>query len=253
MKIELKKKIETIIQGYKASFETQVQEVKQVIDEWKDQVNAYKPEYIKEQISSELVEISKNHSSINENYNQQIKDVVANAKSKFIPKVPEKSTDYATKISNAIELLKIKGESITDDSAFMILKDFIDDYDYDQMRIFKDIIETLTRRINAYGLIGADGKNMFPNTFGKLIEVEVVHNTFAEIETSVKNIFLHPKQNGQTYIINGHGYALPEEVGAELEVEDMILGWAEIIDKTAEKVPGVEKIPDATDHETVEN
>lgn len=251
MKLGLKAKIEAIITGYKANFETQVNEVKKVIDRFKDQVNAYKPEYIKEQISSGLVEINENHSKVNKVYNQKVKADIAAAKAKVIPPSPAKSADHATKVSNAIAMLKIKGETITDDSAFMILKDFIDDYD--QMRLFKDIIETLTSRINPLGLIDDSGMSTFPKTFGKLNESQVILNTFADIEKTADMLFLHPNESTQYYVINSHWYSIPIENSDELETEDTILDCAETIDELVEAIPGVGTVTDGTEHEQIES
>lgn len=250
MKIGLKAKIEAIIQGYKASFETQVKEVQKVIDTWKDQVKKYTLEHIKQEISSGMAEINTNFAAVNKVYNQKLKAVIADAKAAVIPKAPAKSADYATKVSNAIELLKIKGENITDDSAFMILKDFVDDYD--QMRIFKDIIETLAGRIYP-GLVGADGKTIFPKTFGKLNQVETILNTFELIEESADMLFIHSKQRGQAYIINGESYDIPVDGYEQMAGEENILDWAAVVDEIVETIPGVASVTDGTEHEVIEN
>ncbi len=249
MKLGLKAKIEAIITGYKANFETYVKEVKKVIDEWKDKVNTHLPEYIKEQISLELAALNANYSKSNKTYNQKLWAVIADARLKVIPKAPVKPADYATKVSNAITLLQIKGERITDDSAFMILKDFIDDYD--TMRLFKDIIETLTSRINPYGLVDDSGNAIFTKTFGKLNEVQVLLNTFEEIEASADMLFIHPKQDGETYIINGQSYSLPIDSYEQMAGEDDILNWAETIDELVEAIPGVGTVTDDTEHEVI--
>lgn len=251
MKLNLRMKIEAIITGYKASFETHVKEIKKVIDTWKDQVDKYKLEYIQQQISSGLAEISENYSKVNKVYNQKLKADITDAKEKVIPPSPAKSADHATKVSNAITLLQIKGETITDDSAFMILKDFIDDYD--QMRLFKDIIETMTSRINSYGLVDNSGNAIFTKTFGKLNEVQVLLNTFAEIEASADMLFIHPKQGGETYIVNGQSYSLPIDSYEQMAGEDAVLNWAETIDEIVEAIPGVGTVTDDTPHEEIEN
>jgi len=245
MKLGLKAKIEAIITGYKANFETQVKEVKKVIDTWKDQVDKFKLEYIQQQISSGLDEISENYSKVNKLYNQKLWVAVAGARAKVVPKAPSKPDDHATKISNAIALLQIKGETITDDSAYMILKDFIDDYD--QMRLFKDIIETLTSRINPYGLVDNNGNAIFTKTFGKLNKVQVLLNTFEEIEASADMLFIHPKQNGETYVVNGQSYSLPIDSYEQMAGEDDVLNWAETIDEIVEEIPGVETVSGKAD------
>lgn len=249
MKIELKKKLEQIIAAYQENTTQYIAELKNVIDEWKDQVNAYKPEHIHHQISTSFADISSNYRKTNKVFNQKLKNIADEAKKQVFAEYLEpvkKSADYATKINNALQFLMIEGDGITDDTAYMILKDFVNDFD--QMKLFKKVIE---KRV--LSMEDADGNPVFPKTFGKLHEVEVILNSFDELKLASEKIFLYDKQDDQLYIINGTAYALPKEKGIELEAEDIVLNNAETIDKKLEEIPGIDQVTDQTEHETIEN
>jgi len=254
MKIELVKKIKEIIAAYQANNEQSIKEIKKIIDEWKDKVNQYRDDFLHQTLTEGLTEISDDSKKVNKVYNQKLKAVIEEAKKLMLPmmiKPVKRPSDYATKVSNTIEYLKLEGEEITDNSAYMYLKDFIDDYD--QMKLFKNVIEKLIKRVNPFGLTNAEGKTTFPKTFGKLNQVEVVLNTFNEMEAIANMLFLYGKETDQTYFINGHGYVLPMEGLDEEMDEATILNQAAVVESIAKEVPGVETITDQTDHETVES
>lgn len=243
---ELLKKIQDLIEAYRATNELTETEVKNVIDQWKDQVNKYKLEYIQEQIKQGVVEAQSNVGKVNEVYNQKLKAVIAASKEAILPgfiKDIKKAADYATQVNNALQFLTIEGDEITDEKAFMILKDFMNDLD--QMKLFKNVIG---KRVE---LEDSNGGTTFPKTFGKLNQVEVVLNTFNEIELIANMLFIYPKENGETYIVNGQGYSIPHDSYEQMAGEDDIITLATAIESIAKEVPGIEKVTDQTEHETV--
>lgn len=251
---ELVKKIQAIIDAYHANNEQLAKEIKRIIEEWSAEVNTYAMDYIKQQISKEVTAARESSEKQNKTYNQELNNILDKAKKTVLPELYTKATkpsDYSRQISNAIEYLKIKGQDITDESAYMILKDFIDDFD--QMKLFKDIIETLIKPVNPIGLIDANGKTTFPLTFGKLNKIETILNSFNDMDAIANMLFIHPREEGEMYIVNGQAYSISHDSLKQMEGEESIIGFAKIIEKYAKKIPGIKQVTDQTEHETVEN
>jgi uncharacterized protein (DUF952 family) len=235
MNLELLKKISAIIAAYKGSTDEMIAAIKKVFERFigENGINAnamYKPEYIRETIKKEMDAALEENKKLNKLYNQQIKNIIEGAKKQMLPvlnKQVQKPADYAMKINNALQLLAIEGDGITDESAFDILKDFMEDND--QMRIFKRVIGKHVE------LETSTGGTLFPKTFGKLNQVESILNTLAEMEAIAENIFLHKKQSGQTYTINSVQYILPMDGYGETTDELAIVDYATIIDNIASK------------------
>lgn len=247
---ELVKKIQELIDAYHGNNEELAKEIKRIVEEWGQQVNAFRMEYIQEQISNEVEAALKDANKVNEVYNQKLKVVIDEGKKQILSnylKKFEKPADYATQVSNAIEYLKLEGEEITDESAYMYLKDFMEDYD--QMKVFKNVIEKLIKRINPTGLTDAEGKTTFPKTFGKLNKIETILNSFNEIESIAENLFIYPREDGQTFIMNGQSYSVPVDSYEQMAGEENIIDFAKIIEEYAKTIPGIGKVTDQTEHE----
>ena len=163
---ELVKKIQAIIDAYHANSEQLAKEIKRIVEEWGAEVNIFAMDYIKEQIRNEVTAARSNAEKLNKVYNQKLKVILDEAKKTVFPELKKTSrpTDYATQVNNALQFLVIEAEQINDDTAYMILKDFIDDLD--QMKLFKNVIG---KRVD---LIDPNGNSTFPKTFGKLNKVE---------------------------------------------------------------------------------
>lgn len=79
---------------------------------------------------------------LSEVLNQKLKLVIAGAKDEILTEISKaeiKPADYAVKIGNALLFLDDEGDTLTDESAYLILKDFVNDFE--QMRLFKRRIE----------------------------------------------------------------------------------------------------------------
>lgn len=233
MNLELLKKISAIIAAYKGSTDEMIAEIKKVFERFIGEKGVYKPEYIKETIKKEMDAVLKENKKLNEFYNQQIENIIEGAMKQMLPafnnKQVQKPADYAMKINNALQLLTIEGDGITDEVAFDILKDFIDDYD--QMNIFNRVIGKHVE------LEDVNGKTTFPFTFGKFNEIKKIIGSFTTMKAAAKNIFLHPNVPGQYYTIEGVQYILPLEgykSYSEAADEDTIAMLAMILDKIAE-------------------
>ena len=244
---ELKKKIQAIIDAYHANSEQMEKEIKRIVEEWGKLVNTYAMDYIKEQIRDEVAAVRSSNEKINKVYNQKLKVILDNVKKQVLPELMKKQSnpsDYATMVSNAMKNLDDEGDELNDEIAYMFLKDFIDDYE--QMKIFK---HRIGKRVD---LINADGNNTFPKTFGKLNKIEMVMNTFDEMDAIANMLFIYPREDGQTYIVNGQSYSVPIDSYEQMADEDNIIGFAKIIEEHAKTIPGIDQVTDQTEHETVE-
>lgn len=201
----------------------------------------------KKQIRNEVAAARSNAEKLNKVYNQKLKVILDEAKKTVLPeliKQSSKPTDYEAKKSNALKFLMIEAEQINDDTAYMILKDFIDDLD--QMKLFKNVIG---KRVD---LIDPNGNTTFPKTFGKLNKVEMVMNTFDEMESIANMLFIYPREDGETYIMNGQAYSVPVDSYEQMADEESIIGFAEIVEDYAKTIPGIDQVTDQTEPETVE-
>ncbi|KXG42658.1 hypothetical protein [Tepidibacillus decaturensis] len=246
MKIGLRKAIEDLIAAYQGSREVAIESMREVIDEWKDKVNIYQADHIHKQIKDGLESVVSNVTKVNTTLNQKLNALVQGTKEKVMPLYVtefEKPADYETQISNALRYLDIEGEDITDDSAYPILKKFIDDHD--QMKLFKNIIK---KRVKANGgqMEDANGKSTFPKTFGKLNEIEMILDIFNEMESIAEKLFMHDKENGETFIINGYKYSLPIESYEEIASEEGIVALAKKLEDELKKIDGVEQVANQT-------
>lgn len=241
---ELVKKIQELIDAYHGNNEELAKEIKRIVEEWGQQVNAFRMEYIQEQIRNEVADVRSNSEKLNKVYNQKLKVILDEAKKQVLPELYNqvtKPSDYATRVNNALQFLMIEGEQIDDDKAYMILKDFIDDLD--QMKLFKNVIGKKVE------LEDYNGNSTFPKTFGKLNKIEMILNTLNEMESIANMLFIYPREDGQTFIMNGQAYSVPVDSYEQMTGEENIIDFAKIIEEYAKTIPGIGKVTDQTEHE----
>ena len=233
MIINLKTKIEELIQAFHANTEQLNAAITAVIEEFKAPAaqDAYKAEYITAMIAKGVAQAKKDHHTVDVLLNTKLKSVIEEAKKKVLPelyKSPDKASDYEMKVANALKFLEIESEELTDDAAFLILKDFASDYE--KMKLFKKVIG---KKID---LVDANGNTTFPKTFGKFNQIEVNANTFDELDALANILFITEKFDGQTTIIYGESYSLIADGYEEMSAEDDVLALAALIDEEAAKV-----------------
>jgi F0F1-type ATP synthase membrane subunit b/b' len=245
---ELVKKIQVIIDAYHDNNEQLAKEIKRIVEEWGAEVNTYSMQYINEQIRNEVAAARSYAEKINKVYNQKLKVILEDVKEKVLPKLVtnvNRASDHAAKVNNALQFLMIEGEQITDESAYMILKDFIDDLD--QMKLFKNVIGKKVELEDDW-----TGKSNFPKTFGKLNQVEMILNTINDMDVIANMLFIYPRENGETYIVNGQSYSVPNDSYEQMRDEANIKGYAKTIEEYVKKTPGIDQVTDQTEPETVE-
>ena len=237
MALELKKKIEELIQAHRENTDNMNATMKATIEKFYSPggLNTYKKDFISEQVQKEFADARKEAELVDSLLNKKLKAVIEAAKKEMLPeyfKKAERSPDFAAKVSNALQFLTLEDDDLTDEVAYLILKDFLDDYDYDQMLLFKRVIA------KKKALVDASGNTTFPRTFGKLNQMEAVLNLFNEIETMANNLFLHPRSEGETYIFNNRMFSTLVDGYQEGYDEKYILEYAETLDRISNKING---------------
>lgn len=235
MAIELKKKIEEIIQAHRTNNETLNATMKRTVEQFFSPggLNTYKKEFISEQVQKDFADARKEAEQVDSLLNKKLKAVIEAAKKAMIPeyfKKADRSPDFGSRVSNALQFLMLEDDELTDESAYLILKDFLDDYD--QMLLFKRVIQ---KKVN---IIDSSGRTTFPRTFGQLNQMEAVLNLFNEIETMANNLFLHPRSEGESYIFNNQIFATLVDGYQEAYDEKYILEYAETLDRISNKTNG---------------
>jgi len=235
MALELKKKIEELIQAHRENTDNMNATMKATIEKFYSPggLNTYKKDFISEQVQKEFADARKEAELVDSLLNKKLKAVIEAAKKEMLPeyfKKAERSPDFAAKVSNALQFLTLEDDDLTDEVAYLILKDFLDDYD--QMLLFKRVIAKKKALVDAFG------NTTFPRTFGKLNQMEAVLNLFNEIETMANNLFLHPRSEGQMYIFNKQMYSTLVDGNQEMQDEKYILEYAEKLDRIWNKNNG---------------
>lgn len=256
---KLKERVNEVIVAFKQNNEETEKQIKKIANEYKENPSKFKD--FKEEAMGQVIflavkeqtnPIMENWNNTNQLFNQKIKAIITEEKENILPKTKEKSADYAIRVSNALKYLEIQGdklnemiqeekdENITifetaDDVVFGILKDFIDDYE--QMRLFKQVIKRL---LKTDVLENNEGETMFPKTFGNFNKIEIIMNTFNEIEAIANVIFLKGKPKAEMYVINNQRIEVPTKfsyLGYEEETNnENIVNLSKIIDTTVKNM-----------------
>lgn len=242
---KLKEKIEQVVNAFRQNNEESEKSIRKIIEGYceNDTFKKFQPQYkidaFKEAVELETKPISENVDKTNQLFNQKVKAIIIEEKENILPKVKEKSADYAIRVSNALKYLEIEGEKLNDETAFEILKDFVDDYE--QMKLFKQVIK---RQMKTDILEDVEGKSKFPKTFGNFNKIEMLVNTFNEMEAIANVLFLKNTKKYEEYFFCNAMIQLPLlslPRYTELTNEDEILKLAEIIDITVNEINSIVK------------
>lgn len=243
MKLELKEKITTILEGYKANKQAQETAIKTMLEPYKIKGHRYTVDGLKQEIGEQMEEIISDWKKYDIVLNQQVKTVIAEAKRSLIKAIgmteKNKPTDYATSISNAIQFVKISledADTVTveemDEELHTILKDFVDDYD--TMKRFRKMVEK-----KYPGFINSNGECIFPKTFGKISKISNIMDTLEEMESAAEMMFMYKRTDSQEVIrIQGLAFAIPMDGYSEMENEATVENCAVILDGLAEGIDG---------------
>lgn len=242
MKLGLKNKIDTSIKAYKANSVTQGEELKGILEPFKvpSYANGFTQEGLNQFIKAPWDEVISNWKKFDTVMNQQVKTAIEAAKTDLMKalnmKDAKKPDDYAVRIANAREFMKMELESEhsnlaeLDSALFLILKDFADDYD--TMKLFCKMVE---KKVIIYDAM--TGACSLPKTFEKMMKVDSIMNTLNELEEAAAMLFLHARTDGQEVIrIKGSAYAVPTDGYSESVDEESIIDNATILDELADNI-----------------
>lgn len=170
----------------------------ETIHNWLSQSSqaSHNPGYITENLQSELTKISEKERAMNLQFNEQLRAAIATyrdeIKAKFYSPF-DKPTDYVMQIANALELIKMLGDGLSDADANKILEPFQNDYE--QMSIFDRVLQF--------------GKyENFAETFRKfnLCRLELLKAD--EAYQLAQSLFIGQKYQGQGYRYNNAYFIL---------------------------------------------
>ena len=248
MKLNTKNKIQTIIDGYKANCASQGAEIEKILEPFKvpGYANRFTQEGLRQTIKEQMDVVLADWKKYDTTLNQQVAAIIAAAKKDImkalnVPKV-NRPADYAIKIANAREFLKMEldGQDATnpshsdmkdfDAALFLILKDFVDDYD--TMKLFAKMVESKFMIYDAM-----TGECGLPKTFGKMMKMEGIMNTVNEMESISVMLFLSTRTDFKEVIrINGSVYGVPVDgYGQNVDLEN-IINNATILDGLADEI-----------------
>ena len=253
MKLGLKDKIDNLIKEYQAYGGEQADAIKKVLEPFKvpSYVNRFTQEGLEQTIKEGMDDILSNWKKYDKTLNDQVAAAVASAKKELMDALHmnqvNKSADYAIRIANAREFMKMELEDRfkdimatnnehkaimeLDDALFLILKDFVDDYD--TMKLFAKMVEIKTHVPAA----NASGEPSLPKTFGRMMKVDSIMNAINEVEEAAAMLFIHARPyNNEVIRIHGAIYGVPADGYDEFSDEENILINATILDVLADKI-----------------
>ncbi|WP_317853952.1 hypothetical protein [Chakrabartyella piscis] len=233
MKYTLADQVKNLITAYNENSTIQGDAIKAVLEPFKvpSYANRFTPDGLRKTIGEAMTAIMEDWKGYDTLLNQKLKllleTVTEQAKKDLLLDDVKTPADYAARIANAREFLKMELDDeryagkITptdakeiDTELHCILKDVI--YDYNTMKQFKKMIETKVITFNGY-----NGDTIFPKTFGQFCKVESVMNALAELNADAESLFTSKRTPGADIIrINGNGYSIPidaysHDVGVE--------------------------------------
>lgn len=254
MKLGLKDKIDTLLETYRTNMNNSKKMVESKLTPFKNP--SYISRFTREGLDEEVKElqepinnIMKDWENFNKTLNHQVIATVAGAKQKIMDSLHlnqvEKSADYAIRIANAREFVKMELENDysskkeLDSALFFILKDFVDDYE--TMKLFERMVEVKCPLV----MINSKGECALPKTFGKTQKISSIMNCINEIESSAAQLFIHERHDIETIVeVNGRPYGFPMDEYLELKDEDDIANNAELLDILVKEIDDTEQMDD---------
>lgn len=253
MKLGLKDKIDNLIKAYQAYGGDQADAIKKVLEPFKvpSYVSRFTQEGLEQTIKEGMDSILSDWKKYDKVLNDQVAVAVASAKKELMDALHmnqvDKSADYAIRIANAREFMKMELEDRfkdvmttnnehkaimeLDDALFLILKDFVDDYD--TMKLFAKMVEIKTHVPAA----NASGEPSLPKTFGRMMKVDSIMNAVNEVEEPAAMLFIHERHDIDEVIrIHGAIYGVPVDGYSEEADEENIIINATILDALADKI-----------------
>jgi len=189
MKIELKNKVEKLIENYKKVTNAFLEEIRK----WES--NSY---YTSDAKQDEIRKVKARMLNNDADFNKQLLNIIKEEKEAILNSTIKKPADYQVLISNAIGFINLLGNKLTDEEAFELVKPFFGDYQT-MKRFYAVLSEINGLNVTTYSL------GLFDKAVNSL---EILKNNFAKFF------------DAGTYTTNGLAYTL-KETALLSDIEDI--------------------------------
>lgn len=239
MNIKFKDKLKALIDAYKEVGVDYAKQLRTALEAFNDAdiQRRFTNEGIVEAAQEAKDDIVAEWDAVGKVYNQKARLIVEEVKEAIaneIMNLGSKPSDYAIKVNNALQFLQLEdSESLTDDVAYNILRDFLDDYE--QMGHFKRVIVKKKGYYNPDEVYYA-----FPKTFeayekaDSILKVfSKVHNEYGDsLDGMIEDVFIHPKTETTNDFIyaGGSAFTIPDYGYTEIAHWDYIVKCSEAIE-----------------------
>ena len=189
MKMELKSKVEKLIENYKKVMNAFLEELKG----WEAD-SLYSSDYRQDKIREVKAQMLNNDAD----FNKQLLNIITEEKEAILNSTIKKPADYQVLISNAIGFINLLGNKLTDEEAFELVKPFFGDYQT-MKRFYAVLSEINGLNVTTYSL------GLFDKAINNL---EILKNNFAKFF------------DAGIYTTNGLAYTL-KETALLSDIEDI--------------------------------
>lgn len=189
MKIELKSKVQKLIENYKKVTNAFLTELRG----WEED-SLYSSDYRQDKIR----EVKAQMLNSDADFNKQLLNIITEEKEAILNSTIKKPADYQVLISNAIGFINLLGNKLTDEEAFELVKPFFGDYQT-MKRFYAVLSEINGLNVSTYTL------GLFDKAINNL---EILKNNFAKFF------------DAGTYTTNGLAYTL-KETALLSDIEDI--------------------------------
>lgn len=200
MVLGLKDKIEAIIEDKTNYAKSMPKRYKDRVKDLNNRKNTarYTEQGFKEMVQERLDEVTIQYDEYKKSCRQKVQAAIGKAKQDVemnLNAIVANTTDYDVRFNTAMmTLTNMNLQNIDDDTAYMILGDFVEDNA--KMRICRIMIENQGNM-----LVHSDGTPAFEKTFGHLMAYESVINQLNALEKESKKMFVDTVFEADTNII----------------------------------------------------
>lgn len=232
MEIKLKESIENAVKLHRLLNEKLLEETTELVTDTTITARLLKthsPEVAAKTLQEKIHGMVQTACELDNRYNADVKNAIAGAKRAALPEEVRNFTrpaDYQQQISNALTFLALEGDSLTDMTAYAILKPFFNDWD--QMHLFERAVLQQLRLDNEH-----TSRSTFPTALGAVLnKADTYTALFGEAEMLAEQLFIREKEYqtscsiGEFPVYGGYGMDNYEERAAE----DRLAELAELIE-----------------------
>lgn len=234
VEINIKDQLAQLISKYYESQQNLAYSVRALNQKYKKDVheNTYTPEHLRKVYEADKDSLMEAAADKAKAFNATARGAVEHLRSKaaLAFRAFDKPADYAVRIGNALQFVKIEGAEIDDETAAQILRDFTGDVEI--MQRFRAVIE---KQIAPSDRQIADqyGNTTFPRTFGQLFKCEKFLDAMAELQEMADTLFIRKLSQTETEYLNGEQISVPTDGYMQLVTERNIIEQAETVEAMA--------------------